>query len=113
MIQCYLCLQLQSTQIITGTPFQQVSQGLTKVTGAQAGATLVKTVSAPAGIVSNVSINVSMPQKVGVGGEFRYIHIVARLLSHGNVPKFLSLPRHPDLYSSTHIYMHLDISLCS
>lgn len=61
-------LQLQSTQIIAGTPLQQVSQGLTKVTGPQAaGATLVKTVTAP--VISNVSINVSMPQKAGVGGE--------------------------------------------
>lgn len=66
-------LQIQSTQIIAGTPLQQVSQGLTKVTGPQsAGATLVKTVTAPAGLVSNVSINVSMPQKVGVGGKILY-----------------------------------------
>lgn len=57
-------------QILTGSHLQQVGQGL-KVTMAQgAGATLVKTVTAQAGVtipVSNVSINVSVPPKPGVG----------------------------------------------
>ncbi|XP_052801568.1 helicase SRCAP-like isoform X2 [Mya arenaria] len=65
--------QLQSTQIIAGTQLQQVSQGHAKLTGPQTGATLVKTVTAPAGSVtipvSNVSINVSMPPKAGVSRQ--------------------------------------------
>ncbi|XP_052268550.1 helicase domino-like isoform X1 [Dreissena polymorpha] len=62
----------QIQQILTGSHLQQVGQGL-KVTMAQgAGATLVKTVTAQAGVtipVSNVSINVSVPTKPGAAKQ--------------------------------------------
>ncbi|KAK3606446.1 hypothetical protein CHS0354_041388 [Potamilus streckersoni] len=60
--------QFGATQIIA--PVHQVGQSLATVTGTQAGTTLVKTVPAQMGSVtipvSNVSINVSVPQKQGV-----------------------------------------------
>lgn len=80
-----LIFQLQTTQIIAAqAPVQQVGQTLGTVSGSQA-ATLVKTVSTPAGSVtipvSNVNISVSMQQKGGLGESY-FVHLVLVILLH-------------------------------